>query len=76
MEDEIGMTETSGRLLQLLSLLQTRPHWNAAELAERLAATARTVRRDVTRLRDLGYPVEAESPRRRRPAGELTAWLE
>jgi predicted DNA-binding transcriptional regulator YafY len=49
----------AARLLALLSLLQTRPHWNAPELADRLGITERTVRRDVTRLRDLGYPVEA-----------------
>ncbi len=50
----------AARLLQLLSLLQARPHWGGPELAERLDVTERTVRRDVTRLRDLGYPVEAE----------------
>jgi predicted DNA-binding transcriptional regulator YafY len=49
----------AARLLALLSLLQARPHWNAPELAGRLGITDRTVRRDVTRLRDLGYPVEA-----------------
>src|SRR6187402_1742569 len=48
------------RLLALLSLLQSRPRWNAAELAERLGIDRRTVRRDVARLRDLGYPVIAE----------------
>src|ERR1700736_3747031 len=50
----------AGRLLELLSLLQMRPHWNAEELADRLGVHPRTVRRDVTRLRDLGYPVQAE----------------
>jgi len=54
------MESSAGRLLALLSLLQARPHWSATELAERLGITPRTVRRDVTRLRDLGYPVEAE----------------
>ncbi|HET8620852.1 MAG TPA: WYL domain-containing protein [Acidimicrobiales bacterium] len=54
------MLETSARLLRLLSLLQARPTWTAPELADRLGVTDRTVRRDVTRLRDLGYPVEAE----------------
>jgi predicted DNA-binding transcriptional regulator YafY len=54
------MESSAGRLLTLLSLLQTRPHWNAVELAQRLAVTTRTVRRDVTRLRDLGYPVLAD----------------
>jgi predicted DNA-binding transcriptional regulator YafY len=53
------MTETSGRLLQLLALLQTRRDWAGHELAERLGVSGRTVRRDVERLRDLGYPVDA-----------------
>jgi predicted DNA-binding transcriptional regulator YafY len=53
------MLETSARLLRLLSLLQSRPDWSGAELADRLGVTARTVRRDVGRLRDLGYPVHA-----------------
>ncbi|MER7468128.1 YafY family protein [Streptomyces sp. NPDC097981] len=46
------------RMLRLLSLLQTRREWSGAELAERLGVTGRTVRRDIDRLRDLGYPVE------------------
>jgi predicted DNA-binding transcriptional regulator YafY len=53
------MLETSARLLRLLSLLQTRPDWTAAELAERLGVNARTIRRDIERLRDLDYPVHA-----------------
>ena len=53
------MTATSGRLLQLLSLLQTRRDWPGDELAHRLEVSGRTVRRDVERLRLLGYPVEA-----------------
>lgn len=53
------MTETSGRLLKLLSLLQTRRDWPGEELARRLGVSGRTVRRDVERLRDLGYPVDA-----------------
>jgi predicted DNA-binding transcriptional regulator YafY len=53
--------ETSARLLRLLSLFQSRPGWTAPELADRLGVTERTVRRDVTRLRDLGYPVEARA---------------
>ncbi|MDJ0107804.1 HTH domain-containing protein, partial [Rhodococcus erythropolis] len=53
------MKETSARLLRLLSLLQTRRDWSGAELADKLAITPRTVRRDVDRLRDLGYPVDA-----------------
>jgi predicted DNA-binding transcriptional regulator YafY len=47
------------RLLQLAALLQQRPEWTNAELASRLGVTDRTVRRDVTRLRDLGYAVES-----------------
>jgi predicted DNA-binding transcriptional regulator YafY len=53
------MTETSGRLLKLLSLLQTRRDWPGGELAQRLGVSGRTIRRDVERLRDLGYPVDA-----------------
>ncbi|MGI5504984.1 helix-turn-helix transcriptional regulator [Lentzea sp. CA-135723] len=49
----------AARLLRLLSLLQTPREWPGSELAERLGVTGRTVRRDVERLRDLGYPVEA-----------------
>ena len=48
---------TTGRLLGLLSLLQARPAWTGPELADRLGVTVRTVRRDVERLRGLGYPV-------------------
>ncbi|TDK25997.1 YafY family transcriptional regulator [Luteimonas aestuarii] len=51
------MLQTSSRLLRLLSLLQSRHEWSGAALAERLAITPRTVRRDVDRLRSLGYPV-------------------
>lgn len=49
----------AARLLRLLSLLQTPREWPGSELAARLGITSRTVRRDVDRLRDLGYPVEA-----------------
>ncbi|MGI5530021.1 helix-turn-helix transcriptional regulator [Streptomyces syringium] len=45
------------RMLRLLSLLQTRRTWSGTELAERLGVTLRTIRRDIDRLRDLGYPV-------------------
>jgi predicted DNA-binding transcriptional regulator YafY len=57
------LTTTSSRLLELLSLLQTRRDWPGAELAERLAVSGRTVRRDVERLRELGYPVESVTGR-------------
>ncbi|MFF8311665.1 helix-turn-helix transcriptional regulator [Streptomyces lydicus] len=53
------MLETSARLLRLLSLLQAHREWSGAELADRLAVTPRTVRRDVDRLRELGYPVHS-----------------
>ncbi|WP_280446707.1 helix-turn-helix transcriptional regulator [Nocardia brasiliensis] len=53
------MNDTSARLLRLLSLLQTPRDWPGSELAERLGVTDRTVRRDIDRLRELGYPVEA-----------------
>ncbi|MET7328418.1 WYL domain-containing protein [Nonomuraea sp. NPDC005650] len=53
------MLETSARLLRLLSLLQSRMDWSGAELAERLEVGLRTVRRDIERLRELGYPVDA-----------------
>ncbi len=53
------MSGTSSRLLALLSLLQARREWPGGLLAERLDVTTRTVRRDVTRLRELGYPVQA-----------------
>ena len=50
---------TSGRLLRLLSLLQTPRDWTGTELAERLEVSPRTIRNDVERLRALGYPVHA-----------------
>jgi predicted DNA-binding transcriptional regulator YafY len=53
------VVKTSARLLKLLSLLQSRRSWTGPELAERLEVGVRTVRRDVGRLRSLGYPVHA-----------------
>ncbi|MEU6852632.1 WYL domain-containing protein [Actinacidiphila alni] len=53
------MQKTSARLLALLSLLQARRDWPGAELAARLGVSDRTVRRDVDRLRELGYPIAA-----------------
>jgi predicted DNA-binding transcriptional regulator YafY len=54
------MGNTSSRTLRLLSLLQTHRYWSGGELAEQLGVSVRTVRRDVDRLRELGYPVEAD----------------
>src|SRR6478672_3244351 len=53
------MSQTSSRLLELLSLLQGRREWPGAELANRLEVSGRTIRRDAQRLRELGYPVES-----------------
>jgi predicted DNA-binding transcriptional regulator YafY len=53
------MRETASRLLDLLSLLQARRDWPGSELAERLDVSPRTIRRDVERLRALGYPVQS-----------------
>ena len=55
------MLGTSARLLRLLTLLQARRSWTGAELVERLEVTGRTLRRDVDRLRSLGYPVHSTS---------------
>ncbi len=55
----LGGMSSATRMLQLLSLLQTHRYWPGAELAARLEVSDRTLRRDVDRLRDLGYPVHA-----------------
>jgi predicted DNA-binding transcriptional regulator YafY len=59
MRNTLNMSETTGRVLQLLGLLQSRRVWTGEELSERLGVTGRSVRRDIERLRDLGYPVHA-----------------
>jgi predicted DNA-binding transcriptional regulator YafY len=53
------MLDTSARLLRLLSMLQARRDWTGPALAEKLGVTTRTIRNDVDRLRNLGYPVHA-----------------
>jgi predicted DNA-binding transcriptional regulator YafY len=53
------MSQTSSRLLELLSLLQGRRDWPGSELADRLEVSGRTIRRDIERLRQLGYPVDS-----------------
>jgi predicted DNA-binding transcriptional regulator YafY len=53
------MANTSARMLRLLSLLQTHRYWPGPELADRLEVSERTLRRDIDRLRELGYPVDA-----------------
>jgi len=55
----VGETGTTERVLRLLGLLQQRPVWTGPELAARLGVTSRSIRRDVERLRALGYPVNA-----------------
>ncbi|HEX4802414.1 MAG TPA: YafY family protein [Myxococcaceae bacterium] len=55
------MLETSARLLRLLSLFQGRRYWSGADLARRLEVTSRTLRRDVDKLRLLGYPIHSTS---------------
>jgi predicted DNA-binding transcriptional regulator YafY len=55
------MVQTSARLLRLLALFQAQRYWSGAALAQRLEVTARTLRRDVDRLRSLGYPVHSTS---------------
>jgi predicted DNA-binding transcriptional regulator YafY len=62
------MSETASRLLEMLSLLQGRRDWPGAQLADRLEVSGRTIRRDIERLRALGYPVESLSG----PAGGYT----
>src|SRR5579859_5966173 len=55
------MLETSARLLRLLSLFQVQRYWSGAELSRRLEITGRTLRRDIDKLRSLGYPVHSST---------------
>jgi predicted DNA-binding transcriptional regulator YafY len=61
--DRVATIDTPARLLRLLVLFSARPTWSATELTTRLEVTTRTLRRDVTRLRDLGYPIESTTGR-------------
>lgn len=54
-----SVSDAAARLLRLLGLLQRRSRWNGLDLAEQLAVTPRTLRRDVDRLRTLGYVVDS-----------------
>jgi predicted DNA-binding transcriptional regulator YafY len=67
------VSEPTGRLLRLLSLLQSGQEWSGAELATRVGCSPRTIRRDVDRLRELGYPIDAA---RGRAGYRLTAGSE
>ena len=55
------MRHTAQRLLRLIALLQARRHWSGADLAERMQVDRRSIRRDIDRLRGLGYPIKASS---------------
>ena len=57
------MLKTSARALRLLSMLQVRREWSGEELGERLDVDVRTIRRDVDRLRELGYTIDASAGR-------------
>jgi len=59
LRDDGNMADTSARTLRLLSLLQARRYWPGDELAGKLRVSPRTLRRDVDRLRELGYPIQA-----------------
>lgn len=54
-----SMSDTTHRTLRLLTLLRSRAEWTGSELAEQLETTTRSVRRDINRLRSLGYPVDS-----------------
>ncbi len=53
------MADTTGRVLELLNLLQVHRYWHGPELADRLGISPCTLRRDIGRLRELGYPIES-----------------
>ena len=57
----VQMSHTAHRLLRLIALLQARQNWSGGELAKRMQVDRRSVRRDIQRLRELGYPVRASS---------------
>jgi predicted DNA-binding transcriptional regulator YafY len=59
--DNGTMSPTTGRLLAVLSALQARPAWTGPQLAVHLDVTVRTVRRDIDRLRQLGYPIDSDT---------------
>jgi predicted DNA-binding transcriptional regulator YafY len=59
MDKDWAMTDPTARALRLLSLLQTYKFWSGEELAAQLEVSPRTLRRDIDRLRELGYPVDA-----------------
>ena len=59
MKQNREVTDTAGRLLHLLALLQRRPSWSGQELADRLGVDTRTVRRDIDRVRNLGYRIDS-----------------
>ena len=60
------MAETTSRTLALLNLPQTHRTWSGSDLARRLEVTDRTLRRDIERLRELGYRIDANRGKRRR----------
>ncbi|GAA1978659.1 WYL domain-containing protein [Amycolatopsis minnesotensis] len=59
MDEGSTRKDMAGRLLRLLSLLESRREWSGQDLADRLGVTGRTLRRDIDRLRRLDYPVDS-----------------
>ncbi len=74
------MADPTSRILRLLSLLQTHRFWSGLELADRLEVSPRTLRRDIDRIRQLGYPVKASrgiaGGYQLQAGASLAAWLE